>query len=226
MAFALFQYPEKAYFNRTIPKTKFYENANINKSVKDAFVSQIQQIVWAYKLSPETINLSATKSLLEIQVFNIHLKESELNENVLLSIDKAIPHPIIFQLIYNQQINVIATYKRPNEADEAKWVVDQYYSSGWITPQEQLQLRKPLPVALNLSGLYEQILKELIPIEAKDGENIREQSARLKEITQRQAEIKKLEADIAKEKQFNRKVELNEQLKLLQNNLLIFNNNL
>lgn len=220
MSFAVFQYPEKAYFNRTIPKTKFYENSNINKSVKDAFVSQIQQIVWAYKLSPETINLSATKSLLEIQVFNIHLKEPGLNESVLLSIDKAIPHPIIFQLIYDQQLKVIATYKRPNESDETKWVVDQYYSSGWISLQEQLQLRKPLPMALNLSGLYEQILKELIPIEAKDGENIREQSARLKEITQKQAEIKKLEADIAKEKQFNRKVEMNAQLKILQKQLV------
>lgn len=220
MSFAIFQYPEKAYFNRTIPKTKFYENANINKSVKDAFVSQIQQIVWAYKLSPETINLSATKSLLEIQVFNIHLKEPDLNESVLLSIDKAIPHPIIFQLIYDQQLKVIATYKRPNESDETKWVIDQYYSSGWITPQEQLQLRTPLPMALNLSGLYEQMLKELIPIEAKDGENIREQSARLKEITQKQAEIKKLEADIAKEKQFNRKVEMNAQLKILQKQLI------
>jgi hypothetical protein len=219
MSFALFQYPEKAYFNRTIPKTKFYENANINKSVKDAFVSQIQQIVWAYKLSPETINLSATKSLLEIQVFNIHLKEPELNENVLLSIDKAIPHPIIFQLIYDQQLKIIATYKRPSESDETKWVIDQYYSSGWITPQEQLQSRKPLPVALNLLGLYEQMLKELIPIEAKDGENIREQSARLKELTQKQAEIKKLEADIAKEKQFNRKVEMNAQRKVLQKQL-------
>lgn len=220
MSFAIFQYPEKAYFNRTIPKTKFYENANINKSVKDAFISQIQQIVWAYKLSPETINLSATKSLLEIQVFNIHLKEPDLNESVLLSIDKAIPHPIIFQLIYDQQLKVIATYKRPNESDETKWVIDQYYSSGWITPQEQLQLRTPLPMALNLSGLYEQMLKELIPIEAKDGENIREQSARLKEITQKQAEIKKLEADIAKEKQFNRKVEMNAQLKILQKQLV------
>lgn len=220
MSFAVFQYPEKAYFNRTIPKTKFYENANINKSVKDAFVSQIQQIIWAYKLSPETINLSATKSLLEIQVFNIHLKEPDLYEGVLLSIDKAIPHPIIFQLIYNQKLKVIATYKRSNEADETKWVVDQYYSSGWISPQEQLQLRKPLPMALSLSGLYEQMLKDLIPIEAKDGENIREQSARLKEITQKQTEIKKLEADISKEKQFNRKVEMNAQLKILQKQLV------
>ena len=220
MSFAIFQYPEKAYFNRTIPKTKLYENANINKSVKDAFVSQIQQIIWAYKLSPETINLSATKSLLEIQVFNINLKEPDLNESVLLSIDKAIPHPIIFQLIYDQQLKVIATYKRPNESDETKWVVDQYYSSRWVTPQEQLQLRTPLPMALNLSGLYEQMLRELIPIEAKDGENIKEQSARLKEIMQKQAGIKKLEADIAKEKQFNRKVEMNAQLKILQKQIV------
>lgn len=92
----IYLFPEKALVNRNIPKTKFYENASINKVVKDAFVSQLQQITWAYKLSPETTNLAASKSLLEIEVFNIHLKTPELDEAVLLSIDKAIPHPIFF----------------------------------------------------------------------------------------------------------------------------------
>ena len=93
---AFYQFPEKALVNRNIPKTKFYEHASITRAVKDTFVSQIQQITWAYKLSPETINLAAVKSLFEIQVFNIQLKTPEFNEGVLLSIDKAIPHPILY----------------------------------------------------------------------------------------------------------------------------------
>jgi hypothetical protein len=219
MGYAIYQYPQKAYVNRPIPKTKFYENANITKSVKDAFVSQIHQIAWAYKLSPETINLSSTKGLLEVQVFNIHLKTTELDEKVLLSIDKAIPHPIIFQLYFDDKIQVKLAYKRINESDETKWVVEQYFSSPWLDLDEANNVRTNLPVALDLNGLYEQILKELVPLAATEGEGIKEQTERFKLIAQKQKEIEQLQRKIHNEKQFNRKVLMNSQLKTLEQQL-------
>jgi hypothetical protein len=219
MGNAIYQYPEKAYVNRPIPKTKFYENASITKSVKDAFVGQIQQIVWAYKLSPETVNLPATKGLFEIQVFNVLLKTQQLNENVLQAIDKAIPHPIIYQLKFEDKIKIITAYKRINEADETKWVVEQYLSTEWITSDEANEHKKPLPIALNLVGLYEQILKELMPIQAIEGENIKAQTQRLQLIAQKQKEIDQLQRKMHNEKQFNRKVVMNGQLKTLQQQL-------
>ena len=212
----IYIFPDKALVNKAIPKTKFYEHASITRAVKDAFVSQIQQITWAYKLSPETINLAAVKGLFEIQVFNIQLKTPELSEGVLLSIDKAIPHPILYQLYFEDKMRVVLAYKRLNEADETKWVVEQYLATEWITQAEADKLKKPLPIALNLGGLYEQMLKALMPIQANEGENIRQQTQRLAQIAQKQKEIEQLQRKMRTEKQFNHKVEMNHQLKALQ----------
>jgi len=215
----IYSFPTNAFVNRNIPKTKFYEHASISRLVKDAFVSQIHQITWAYKLSPETINLAAVKGLFEIQVFNIQLKTSDLAEGVLLSIDKVIPHPIIYQLFFEDKIRVVLAYKRLNESDETKWVVEQYFSSAWLPIDEAELLKAPLPIVLNLGGLYEQMLKVLMPIVANQGENIKAQTERLNQITQKQKEISQLESKMRKEKQFNRKVEMNNQLKALQHKL-------
>jgi hypothetical protein len=215
MSYALYQYPEKASVNRTIPKTKFYEKASITKTVKDAFIRQIQNIIWAYKLSPETINLNTTKDLLEIQVFNIILKAMNLDERVLLAIDKAIPHPIIFQLNFEDRIQVKLAYKRINEADSSKWIIDQYFSSPWLRAEEVKVSKSSLPIALNLTNLYEQILKELLPLKAKASENIKEQAERYNLIEQKKKEIEQLEKKIRNEKQFKRKVEFSNTLKEL-----------
>lgn len=214
-----YTFPSKALVNRNIPKTKFYEHASISRGVKDAFVSQIQQITWAYKLSPETTNLAAVKGLFEIQVFNIQLKTPDLDNGVLLSIDKSIPHPIFYQLFFEDKIRVAMAYKRMNESDETKWLIEQYLSSSWLTMAEAEQLKTPLPIALNLGGLYEQMLKALMPIPANDGENIKAQTERLSLITQKQKEIAQLESKMRNAKQFNRKVEMNSQLKTLQQQL-------
>jgi len=219
MSYAFYQYPEKALVNRTIPKSKFYEKASITKTVKDAFIGQIQNIVWAYKLSTETINLNATKDLLEIQVFNISLKKTELDERALLAIDKAIPHPIIFQLSFEDRIQVNLAYKRINETDSSKWVIDQYFNSPWLNSEEVNVSKAPLPIALNLSNLYEQILKELMPIKAKSLENIKQQTERHVLIEQKKKEITRLGIKMKNEKQFKHKVEFNNSLKKLQKQL-------
>jgi hypothetical protein len=221
---ASYTFPDKAHVNRNISKTKFYEHASISRLVKDAFVSQIQQITWAYKLSPETTNLAAVKGLFEIQVFNIQLKTPELDNgvllnSVLLSIDKSIPHPIFYQLFFEDKMRVAMAYKRMNESDDTKWVIEQYLSSQWLTMTEIEQLKTPLPIALNLGGLYEQMLKALMPIPANEGENIKAQTERLSQITQKQKEIAQLQSKMRNEKQFNRKVEMNNQLKTLQQQL-------
>ena len=56
---ALVTYPAKAAFGRTLPKNKIYEHSKANTRLKDLFVKEVEQIVWQYKLAPETINLPA-----------------------------------------------------------------------------------------------------------------------------------------------------------------------
>ena len=55
----------------------------------------------------------------------------------------------------------MAAYKRPSEADSAKWVVGDYFATDWQPADSE---RSPLPVSLDLAGLYEQLLRRLMPL--------------------------------------------------------------
>ena len=113
-------------------------------------------------------------------------------------------------------MQVKVAYKRINESDESKWVVEQYFSSEWLSIDKANEVKTNLPIALDLNGLYEQMLKELVPLEATAGEGIKEQTQRFSLIAQKQKEIEQLARKIHNEKQFNRKVAMNSQLKKLE----------
>ena len=52
-------YPKQAAFGRVLPKNKIYEHSGASSAVREMFVRQVEQIVWQYKLAPETINLAS-----------------------------------------------------------------------------------------------------------------------------------------------------------------------
>ncbi|RLJ15795.1 DUF4391 domain-containing protein [bacterium endosymbiont of Escarpia laminata] len=213
MTWPLFRYPKQAAFGRVVPKNKIYQHAKPSSAVKQRFVAQIDKIIWLYKLAPETINLPPCHVVPEIEIFEIQLKTQELTEDLLRCIDQAIPLPILFELRYQEQVKFTATYKRLSEADAAKWVVDGYLSSPWLPVDTE---RAPLPVSLDLERLYEQLLRALLPIPERAGEALKEQMNRYAEIQRKEKECRKLESRLHREKQFNRKVEINTQLRAVQ----------
>lgn len=209
----MFTYPRQAEFNRVLPKSKIYAHARPGKAVKELFVSQVGEIVWKYKLSPETVNLPAKNGITEIQVFELALKTEELHASVLAAIDRAIPFPILFQLIHGGRVRFAASYKRPSEADSAKWVIEAGFMTDWQPLQQE---RLPLPVALDIAGLYESLIRRHLPLPARPGEDIRDHIARWQAIQAREKACRQLEGRLGKEKQFNRKVELNAALRALR----------
>lgn len=211
---ALIAYPKQAAVDRVLPKSKIYEHGGVNTRLKEMFVKQVEQIVWAYKLAPETLHLPERPGVPEVQVFSIQLKVPELHRDVLRGIDGAIPFPIVFELVFEGKMQVIAAYKRPNEADTSRWVLSDYFASDWLPMDSK---RIAMPVALHLGGLYEQLLHRLIPLPARPQETLSELVARVEQAQAKQREVDKTSARLAKEKQFNRKVEINAQLRQLKN---------
>lgn len=216
MTAALFDYPNSAAFGRVLPKSKIYQHGSPSVAVKELFVRQVEQIVWQHKLAPETVNLKPTPAVPEIQVFSIALKSSELREEVLRCIDQAIPFPILFELRTEGKTKPIAAYKRPSEADSAKWVISEYFEDGWVSIEAS---RKSLPVVFDLETLYEQLLRSLMPHPARPGESLQVQVERMEQIRSGQRELERCEARLRKEKQFNRKVEINAILRQLKTEL-------
>ena len=213
---ALIAYPKQAAFGRVLPKNKIYEHSGANTRLKDLFVKQVEQIVWQYKLAPETLHLPARPGVPEIQIFSIQLKTLDLHDDVLRCIDGAIPFPIVFELSFDGRTQVTAAYKRPNEADASRWVLSDYFASGWQPTDSE---RTAMPVALHLGGLYEQLLHRLMPWPARPQETLAELVARMEQVQEKQRELDKTTAKLAKEKQFNRKVEINAHLRQIKNEL-------
>ncbi len=212
--YPLFDYPGQAAFGRIVAKNKIYDRVKSSRKIQDAFVSQVGKIIWQYKLAPKTTNLSETAKVKEIEIFELVSKTDSLDKNILRCIDKAIAHPIIFHLTYANKIKVIATYKRPSEADASKWVIsDEYFETDWLPADIE---RQKLPVVLNLSSLYEHILRELIPLQPRENESLESHIERMGQVIAKDKEVTKLETRMNKEKQFNRKVEMNADLRKLQ----------
>ncbi len=213
----LISYPQNAAFGRVLPKNKIYEHSGANTRLKDLFVEQVEQIVWQYKLAPETINLPARASVPEVQIFSIQLKVTKLHEDVLRCIDAAVQFPILFELRRGQgeqaQTQVVGAYKRRSEADASRWVLSSYFASDWLPATTP---RAPLPLALDMAALYEALLYRLIPLAQRSGESLADLIARVEQVEAKRREVEKAASRLAKEKQFNRRVTINAELRKLR----------
>lgn len=209
----LYLYPPKAEFGRVVPKVKIYEHAGANTALKDLYITQVEQINWSHKLSPETTNLPATKAVAEIQVFAVALKTAELDERVLRAMDEAIASPIVFELSHKNKRKMLAAFKEPTISG---WTVSDYFARPWVADTVP---RLPLPVALDLGQLYAGVLASLMPVSKRANEDISTQVARVERIKVLEKDLGRLYKDMAREKQFNRQVEMNATLRQLEREL-------
>jgi hypothetical protein len=210
MTTGLFDYPHKAAFGRVLPKTKLYDHTGAKTKLRRLFVDQVDQVVWRFKLAPETLNLAATERVTEIQILEISLRTQEVDEELLRTIDDAIPFPLIFELTRLGKRRAIAAFKRPNDVNASRWVIGDYLSTDW-TPEAEP--RVPLPVALNLEGLYEQILTAMMPPSVQSGGTLQQRMTRLQAIRAQAREIERITLRLNREKQFNRRVAINAELR-------------
>jgi len=231
----LYDWPRAAAFGRVVPKNKIYEHAGSNTALKDLFVREVDQITWSHKLAPETVNLAATKQVAEIQVFRITARTATLDRDVLRAIDKAIPFPLIFEVAHAGRVRLAAAYKRPSEADSARWVVGDYFEGDWLP---EGAARAPLPVALTMGALYERLLEPLVagqtarlvpdmgeaPLatfaHATDSPvSLEARIAQAEAIKAQAREVERIQARLGREKQFNKRVAINAELRAAKDHL-------
>jgi len=126
-------------------------------------------------------------------------------------------------LRFEGHIQPIAAHKRPSDAAHyqggqvvSQWVVGDYHAAPW---QSDDIARPALPMALDLLGLYEQLLRQHFAVAARLGESLRDQLDRLSALAAKQVAAAKLESRLNAEKQFNRKVTINAELRTLRDEL-------
>lgn len=210
--------PKSTEFNKRIPKQKFYDNLTVSPALKRSFVDQIRIIYWANKIAPSILNLAEGKNVTEIEVFHIRLNQETLDENVLKQIDREIPYHILFVLEYDGKYKAVIGYKEASGSGKAAFKVDRYYQTEWM-PEDKLTVHLD---GLNIDTVYENFVRQIagdVLQAATPQESLKESVARDNRRDALQKQINKLQAKIRKEKQLNRQMEMNAELKKLRREL-------
>lgn len=203
----IFQLPVSTHVNRVIPKNAF--DQFIDTKERKEFVDKIEKIRWLYKIARDTTNLPSGE-VVELQVFELSLRKKDEIPGLIKVIDRSIPYPIIFILTFEEELMFSLSKKHPHPTDEDKAVIDWTFTSSWFKKQEspyRIKLKESLDYVFvdfcrQLAGNNSD--QSRIPIPSL--------IEREKKIQELQTSIRKLEATIAKTKQFNKKVELNMEL--------------
>ena len=213
----LFAWPAAAEVNNRVPKDRLFRSAGGGKAIRALYDAQVQRIDWAYKIFERSVNLPAAGRVDEIEVFRLILRGDRIDARVLAHIDKAIPHPIVFELVRHapdgDEAMLAAAYKRRSEADKAQGVTLEHWRGEWVA---DTQSRAPLPQAASLEGLYAGLLRSLWPHTPRGGESLRSQAERLSQIATQGKAVDRLQLKLRREGDFARKTEINRELRVAQ----------
>lgn len=208
----MFQLPKNTEVRKVIPKNAF--DAYTNTKQKKAFSDKVVRISWLNKLAFDTVNLNGV-DVQEIQVFKIELKEKAIIKDLLSIVEKSIPYHIIFWIEFQDEFYISTSAKHLHPQNEDIAVIDYTFTSDWRPIEDnpyQIELKN------NLDWVFKSFCDQLKSVNTAT-KTISELVEKQKKNDAILKEIEKLKAQIARCKQFNKKVELNMRLRKLESQL-------
>lgn len=211
--------PKTTEFNKRIPKQKFYENIDISPALKKVFVEQVRIIYWKNKIAASTTNLAAGTDVTELEVFEVRLSSPVFDDSLLRQIDKEIPYHILFLLEYEGKYQAWIGYKEAASSGNNKaFKVNGYFHTEWLV-EDELPLKLE---GLSVDAVYESFVRQIAGDKLKTetaGESLKESVDRSEQKQQLEKQIATLQAKIRKEKQLNKQMQMNTELKKLKKEL-------
>lgn len=140
-----------------------------------------------------------------------------LDVNVLRQIDKEIPYHILFLLLYEDKCQTWIGYKEAAASGNSAFKVNRYYHTDWL-PMKEIPVKLE---GLSIDAVYENFVRQVAgeQLQSKPTESIKESVERAEQLQQLKKQIETLQAKIRKEKQLNKQVQMNAELKNLKKEL-------
>lgn len=199
----LLQYPDTTLFGKTVPKKMFYDQLDVNAKMKQRFVNDVEEIIWLYKLSPNTLNVRAGEKVGEIEIMLCPLKDVECPVDVFKFISQKIPHHIVFILQFGNSYRLLIQYGQDS------------FVSPWY-PKDELSLKIE---GQTLDRIYDGFVGQITGIGNKDSESLQEIIRLKKEIKKLTDKINTFQRQIRREPQLNRQIEMNSEARSMKQQL-------
>lgn len=232
--FESLNFPASTYVGKKLDKKEFLENFSLNINDRKLLSQNIDRITLENILNQDTINitpfLDEERDYSEIAIIKVKISNKEKLKSI-NNIIQQIPYSLIVFYAFQNEISLCLSPKRINKADSSKLVVEEVHFSKWIDFSNLTNIDKSFLQSLsinnhpftNLLAFYESFIDKLISYNAsiysgtfsisKDTKMI------LENIQKTEAQIIDIKNKIKKETNFNDKVNMNLELKKLNDKL-------
>ncbi|PWE25074.1 DUF4391 domain-containing protein [Aliarcobacter skirrowii] len=229
-----FNFPNSTLIERKLFKKQFLDNFSLTSNEKKILSECVDSITLNNLLNKDSINIlpfnNETHNYQEIAVISVEINNQNKSKEI-ANIILHIPYPVVLILIYKEQIQINISPKRLNISDVSKLVVEEQYFTKWIDFKNLTSIDETFLHSLNINNhsfrnflaFYESFIDKLISYNAsiysgtfsisKDTKMI------LENIHKTEAQIIDIKNKIKKETNFNDKVNMNLELKKLNDKL-------
>lgn len=202
-------FPESTIVGKTVPKTAFYKNLEVNARMKQRFVDDVASVTWMAKIAPSTLNVTDGKTVHEITVFRMVLKKEEVPSDVLMLIDKQMPRHSVFVLQHGDKQCLYVNYKEWHDAEQRQFDIVKTYQTAWVKEADIVLNIEGSTMDAVFSSFVHQIAEGLLDANTKD---LHTAVMANKEHEQIQKNINILEQKMLKEKQPRKRFEIHQKL--------------
>lgn len=220
--------PKSCEVGSTIFKKLFYEKADLSATDKSLFVDSINKITWVYCLKTDNTNISpykdANRDYTEVEIIEVELIKQDKLNRIAEIIMRAIPYPMLLIFKLHDKTQLYAAHQRINQNDKNKNTLEKFICTEWLDNDSPLFKKLDIKEMrlTNFFVLYSDIVDAISIYNASiifhtnvdlTGEEARQATSKIEAI---ELEISSLRTKLKKETQFNRRMELNIQIKKLE----------
>ena len=189
----------------------------VNPRMKAHFVNDVESIRWLYKLSPDTLNVTASDDMKEVEVFVATLKQADCPTDLFTFIDTHMPRHIVFILQYGDNSMLLINYKQWKDDTHTAFKITQMFASPWVsTSSLQLQID-----GQSLPRIYDNFVAQISGIGEHKAGSMEEIVALRQQIAKQEAELQKLEKRMRREPQVDVQMEMHKQVRQMRKQLAI-----
>lgn len=229
--------PAGCRVDQRVPKKLLLENGAPTTADKRIISDGIEELLWVAALKPTTIGVPEyrddVREYLEIAVLRLILRDAVKATRLVELVHRAVPYPLLLVTERAELPGLSAVHKRWSQGETGKTVLEgDIVAAAWSEDDRERwpAFRDALALGKQprktLYALYQGWIDTLVALQAArvtgafalaaNAERAAVRRAALQECVRLDAEIARLRATAAKEKQLARRVELNLELKRVE----------
>jgi hypothetical protein len=230
--------PPDARLDQRVPKKLLLEQGAPTAADKRYLQDGIDEMIWIAALKPTNIGVPIfrddVREYLEIAVLSVVLRAAAKPPRLVELIHRAVPYPVVLAAAHGDTVSLSLAHKRWSQGEKGKVVIEEVRRTAPFQPDSPTAEEAALLASLALASqpsrdlytVYQgwldrvaaleaaQITGTFVPPESADRAGVLHDS--LDAHAQLQRDLAVLRAKAKKEKQINRRVELNLEIKRLE----------